>query len=459
MSSNFFGIEIGLNALRSFRTAQEVTGTNISNVSAPGYTRREAVLQPVGTPDSLTGGVRVETIRRLCDSFALAQARDAAGQSGREDALRDVLLEAEQYLNPLDEGGLYAALGSLRDSLGRLAASPADGSLRRVAVGAADAAARAVNGLQDDYYGMLKRIGENASAAVAGLNAKLREVADLNRQVQAAEASGEAANSLRDQRDSAVNELSASLHLEVSETATGVVLVSEGQMLVSGDFCNQLACGLEGPAGDQLKFRVLSPQAISAGEEIVPSSGELKGMADGAAAVADLLGQAGRLLANLASSGPGTVNAVHAAGYTLSGTPSGEDLFTLDPSGRLQVNPKIAAQPSLLAAAAAPYQGDGDNASALAGALRAAQLDGESPEDFVAALASDLGAKASEASKSSDRAKLLKDGADTRVESVSGVSLDEETSRLLELQTSYAAAAKFISTANSMMDDLLAIIK
>lgn len=453
MSSNFFGMEIGLNALRTFKTAQEVVGNNISNVSTPGYVRREAVLQPIGTPDSLTGGVNVENIRRLCDGFAQSRARAASGQARQEEYLRDVTLEAEQFINPLTEGSLYDKLDGFWGALQDLSNSPADASLRQAAVSAAGGVAGAVNSLTADLSALRARIAVEAEAEASLVNARLAEVAALNRQIQEAEAAGLQANSLRDQRDTAVDELAGLLPVDVCESADGFQLSSCGQVLVLGKMPGAVEAGLEGGSPIELKFRL-----AGSGRELAVASGKLGGLAQAVSELDGLSSRVREIFESLSSTAAGSLNAVHSAGFRLSGLPSGEDLFTISSEGRLRVNPLIEADPSLLAASATGSAGDGANAAALAAVLKPSSGAASAPSGRVAALASVLGARAEELEKSASRAGLVERAALDRYESTAGVSLDEETAKLLELQNSYAAAAKFISAANQMMDDLLAMV-
>lgn len=454
MGANFTAIEIGLSALRSFKDAQNVIGNNISNVSTPGYVRREAVFQPVGAAGDRTGGgVNVTAVRRLCDGFAQAQSRVATGAARKEELLRDTAVEAEQYLNPLTEGSLYERFGTFWNSLQALSNSPADGGLRQSALAGAGNVAQAVNDLSDNYAAMKVRLGQAADGAVTDLNSRLKEVAALNHQIQAAEACGTQANTLRDQRDQAVSAIAGSLDVDINEQADGLHLSCGGQMLVSGASASAVSVSLEGVSAQEFKFR------LSPGQEIKPLSGKLAGMQESLAEIETLSGEVKKISASLASSAPGTLNAIHRAGYTLAGAPSGEDLFNFDSAGRLRVNPNIAGDASQLAAAQTPNPGDGSNAAALAAALKAPQLADVSPADFISSLASALGTKTAELKKSADRLDLVESAALTRVDSSSGVSLDEETAKLLELQNSYATVAKFISSANEMMDQLLAIIR
>ena len=454
MGAYFSGIEIGLTALRSFKTAEDVIGNNIANVSTPGYVRREAVLQAAGSSEDLAGGgVNVTGIRRLCDGFARAQARAASGAARKEEFLRDTMVEAEQYLNPLTGGSLYDQLGTFWTSLQALSNSPADGGLREAALAGAKNVAQAVNELSGNYTAMKVQLGQAASAAVTDLNSQLQNVAALNRQIQSAEASGNEAATLRDQRDQLVGSIAGNMNVDVCEQADGLYISCGGQVLVFGSSAAEVGAGLEGAAGGELTFRLAS------GQKLEPVSGRFSGLQESVAQISALGAEVRRLSDSFASSAPGSLNAIHSAGRTLSGAPSGEPLFNLDPYGRLQVNPAIAGDASLLAAAQTSGQGDGSNASALAAALKAPQIGSLSPSEFLSAAASRVGTRTANLTSAANRAGLVESAALDTVDSTSGVSLDEETSRLLELQNSYASAAKFISAANSMMDDLLALIR
>jgi flagellar hook-associated protein 1 FlgK len=75
--------------------------------------------------------------------------------------------------------------------------------------------------------------------------------------------------------------------------------------------------------------------------------------------------------------------------------------------------------------------------------------------DNLRSLAGRLGSLASAADQTNTAAQTALTGYQTARSSADGVSVDEETVDLLKYQRSYEAAAKVISTANSMMDTLI----
>jgi flagellar hook-associated protein 1 len=132
------------------------------------------------------------------------------------------------------------------------------------------------------------------------------------------------------------------------------------------------------------------------------------------------------------------------------------------PSGWIVVNPKLAADPGAVAAAsgtAGISSGIGDGAAALAIAqlrTRPVMLGQASGFDaFFAAQTADIGLRGEEAAKSLDTAKLvIKDLTDMR-ESISGVNIDEEMTKMITYQRGYAAIARFITTFDEMLDVII----
>ena len=74
---------------------------------------------------------------------------------------------------------------------------------------------------------------------------------------------------------------------------------------------------------------------------------------------------------------------------------------------------------------------------------------------YYDALVGRVGADTSAASYQSTYQSSLADQTKAQKLSVSGVSLDEELTNLIKFQHSYQAAAKLISTANSMFETVL----
>lgn len=102
--------------------------------------------------------------------------------------------------------------------------------------------------------------------------------------------------------------------------------------------------------------------------------------------------------------------------------------------------------------------GDNRNMLALAGLQSEPLLDGSSASyrDVYSGLVANVAVKTRQAENAaSSEAVLLAQAVEAR-DSVSGVNLDEEAARLLQLQQSYQAAAQIIATADTLFQTLLA---
>jgi flagellar hook-associated protein 1 FlgK len=156
------------------------------------------------------------------------------------------------------------------------------------------------------------------------------------------------------------------------------------------------------------------------------------------------------------------------------------DLFVLSGNrpSTLAVRPDLASDPARLSRARLDVQtgpllatlgGRGDNraAQALAGAF-AAQHDvlarGGLPARPVtlAAYAGDLVAhaamRAQHAAGVAQRDRALADALEFRAAAVSGVNLDEELARMVQLQQAYSVAARIISVTDELFDELLGTV-
>lgn len=186
-------------------------------------------------------------------------------------------------------------------------------------------------------------------------------------------------------------------------------------------------------------------------------------------------------LNKLANALAGKVNTIHQGGEITDEDKKGLDLYgnqgelffvkdgTSDPptsAGEIAVNPALISDVNMIAAASGtPYDppvppppGDGTNALAIA-QLRQQSVDfGESSQtidDFYRNLVARLGVSANEANRMVENQGVLVDQLTNRKESLSGVSLDEEMANLVQFQRAYEAAARVITTMDSLLDTLI----
>jgi len=132
------------------------------------------------------------------------------------------------------------------------------------------------------------------------------------------------------------------------------------------------------------------------------------------------------------------------------------------PSGWIEVNPSLLKDPSLVAAGFGENgrpanPGNGDAAAAIASIRNNSIMVGRFAtfDDYFANTIGDIGLMGEESKRSlATETQIMKYLRDWR-QSISGVNIDEELSNMIRFQHGYNAAARFISTVNSMLDTLI----
>ena len=135
------------------------------------------------------------------------------------------------------------------------------------------------------------------------------------------------------------------------------------------------------------------------------------------------------------------------------------NFFTGDSSSTIGISSRIMSNPENIAASQTGAPGDNGNALAIANLQNSLTMDGntQSITDFYNNIVTDMGNKTSAANNQQQAQTSLLGQLTTLQQSVSGVSLDEETSNLLQYQKSYEMAARVVGTADQMLDSLLQI--
>jgi len=109
-------------------------------------------------------------------------------------------------------------------------------------------------------------------------------------------------------------------------------------------------------------------------------------------------------------------------------------------------------------------QGDGNNALKIA---QLAQMKIASPDQFgtftstlgdaYSSMVGKLGAEKTNSAATLSTATTLKDYLQKQIDSISGVSMDEELGNMVKFQNSYSASARYMSTVSRLMDTLIGL--
>jgi flagellar hook-associated protein 1 FlgK len=142
-----------------------------------------------------------------------------------------------------------------------------------------------------------------------------------------------------------------------------------------------------------------------------------------------------------------TVNTAHAAGYSKDGS-TGLNFFAGTTAGTIKV---AITDPDKVATASSPGTTDGSVADKLAASVSAAN----GPDLKYQSMIGALGVAAQGSSRRNDIQATVTEQVDADREAQSGVNLDEEMTNLLTYQRGYEAAARVLTTIDSMLDQLI----
>lgn len=478
MRSTFAGLEVGLRALRAHQLGLSVTGHNIANANARGYSRQRVSLVATtpytapafnrpASPGQIGTGVEVSDIRRVRDEFIEMQLRMESQTTGQWQALLDGYEQIEMIFNEPSDTGITTSLTEFWKSWQQLSLTPADMAARAVVRQTGALLADSIRHTYTQLHRYREEIDGAIGVKVNHINYLSQQIADLNKQIVAVAVSGQHPNDLLDARDLLVQELSEIANIQaVTDEKLQMHISISGSSLVQGSHVSKLA----------LKEESEGYSVTWAGTEVkaIFNGGELKGLFQ----LRDDILRDGYMaeLNRFAKALIEEVNEIHRGGYGYDPAaendsdryPRGVDFFIGEATDGKWAQ-DIALSSALLdedglkyiaagkgdAGAEAP--GNGDNAKAIAVLLQETKnsdLNGSLP-DFLASLVASLGVDSQEAQRMVANQTVLMEHLARRQEAVSGVSLDEEISNLIRFQHAYNAAARLITTLDESLSTVI----
>jgi flagellar hook-associated protein 1 FlgK len=160
----------------------------------------------------------------------------------------------------------------------------------------------------------------------------------------------------------------------------------------------------------------------------------------------------------------GTVNGILESGTvsTNAGAAAGTALFTTsstptDAAASLEVNPAITASQLAPVDSSGNANGNANQLAALTDTT-VAQLGGMSLTQYFGQITSDIGQENQTATDNQTSQQQVVAQATTLINQVSGVSLNEEATNVLQFQSAYQASAQVLTVLNTIADSVIAMI-
>jgi flagellar hook-associated protein 1 len=459
VSGLFGALSAATRALEAQRYGLEVTGQNIANVNTPGYARREAILRSVAPtdPSDAGGGVDVVGVRATRDRMLERRLQMERPAEQRDAAIADALSVVQVAVGQPGES-IDARLSAFFDAVSRLADDPTSSTARQETVQSGQSLAAAFRDMSTRLTGERRSIDTQVRGTVDEVNSLATRYATLNDALAQTSADSSTAMQLRDEQKVVLDRLTELVDVQsVARSDGGTDLsIGSGRPLVIGAVSHALTASPTPPEG---LFAISTDEGADLTGEV--SGGRLGGYLQ----VRDVSipGYLGRLDA-LAYQVAVEFNKVHEKGYDAGGGVGGD--FFVAPTAvagaaaAFTVDPDLADNPSLIAAAGVPASGDNQNARALANLRDARVMNGgqatmiEAWSQLVYRIGSDTQAAQQE---QQSRAEIVSQ-VEALTDAVSGVSLDEEAMMMMRFQRAYEANARFFQAVNQSIDTLMGML-
>jgi flagellar hook-associated protein 1 FlgK len=394
---------------------------------------------------SVGTGVVLDKIESLRDSMLQIQINQATQQNSSLNASLQQLKQIQTQFAS-STSGIGADISNFFNSLQQLSPNPSDLTLRQGVLTAADTLATDFNTAAQNLQTQRANVDQNVVQTVTEVNSLTSQIASVDQQISNLQSINQAPGALVDQQNNLIQQLSALVDVQVIPTGQGItVATANGTTLVSGSQSTALTTQV-GSNG---------MHDIMAGAQDITSSltgGSLAGLIQ----IRDQeISSIGTSLDQLASGLATALNTANAQGYDLNGNQGG-NIFAPPPAGGVGAAAAMTVtmtDPALVAASSDGTSGSNGNLANLSAVANQAVANGQTPIDAYSTLVGQIGNTTSNTSADADASNAILQQLQDQNGSVSGVSIDEEASNLIQYQTAYQAAARVVTTVNLLMLD------
>jgi flagellar hook-associated protein 1 FlgK len=440
-----------MQALEVSEGALNATSNNISNSTTPGYPREIPEISE--SPETFSGGavtgggVSLNGLQSVRDELLNLQIQQQTSAQSSADAESSALQQVQTNFSTTgnDIASTFSAFSS---DLAQLSASPSSTSAQSAVISSGQNLAESFNTTANSLTTEQSAMNTQVTQTVSQINSLTQQIAQLNGQVSQLTAAGQDGGTAEDQRDQLVQQLSQLTGVSVTQSSDGeVITTGNGTPLVMGS----QSYSLQTTTGSDGMQHVLD----SNGTDITSTlqGGTLGGSIQTRdQVIPSYLTQLNTLASQFASA----FNAAQAKGYDSNGN-VGQNFFSVPASiaGAAAGITVSITDPSQIAISSDGTAGSNGNVANLSAALTNALPSGQTPAQAYANLVFQVGNDASNSSSQSTAIGQNILQLTNQQSSVSGVSIDEETTNLIRYQTAYEAAARIVSTIQQLTTDTL----
>ena len=399
------------------QVAIQTTSHNISNINTPGYSRQR-VNQSASSPYSMPGknsnfgagqigtGAQIDDVTRIRNSFYDYQYRSESHQYGSTSVKYEYFKNIEGIFNEPSDTAISSSLNSFFNSWSELSKDPQSSGVKSVVIENGKYLSNSINSAFKRLESLEEGLDKQSEYIMDEVNSMLSQLDKLEKNIKIIQGSGKSPNDFLDQRDQLLDNLSFKLNINDKDVKATLKKAYDANGKVTLDDLTKSGVKISGELEGTLSMK----------QEINKYKGGLK------------------QLANTITS---NVNKA-----------AGQDIFKAKDGELISINPEMLQEPEKI------------NVTADI-ALKVYELKSEkiningkdmTINTFYNSMIQDLGQSSAAVIRDESNQSKLLENIDSSRSSVSGVSLDEEMISLVQLQHTYSANAKVMSTIDSLLD-------
>lgn len=449
-------LNIAVNSLMADQAALNVTSNNIANANTPNYTVETPVLveqAPATYGNMLLGqGVELQNIQTVRDQVLQSRINQETQTQGQVNSYLGGMNQVQSLFNEAQGVGLQNVMSQFFNSLQSLSTNPTDASLRQGVVSAGQNLASAFNQAASGLSQVRSGLDQSVGQTVTQINQLTSQIAQLNSQIDALQGTPSAPNTLLDQRNQLVTQLSQYVGVNAINTTSGTfeLTTTNGSALVVG----------------QSSFALQSQLNTTDGLQHIYAQGvDITSSING--------GQLGGLLQARDQSVPATQTSLDTLAYNLATAFNAQSASGYDANGNAGVNffnqpsaiTGYAAQmsvaitdPNLIAASSDGTPGSNGNALALAAIQNQPLINGQNVTDYYSGLVNTIGNDVAGANTQQQSVSGVLSQLQNQLSSESGVSINQEAANLVQFQNAYQASAQVVTIVQQLFQSTLNMV-
>ena len=398
------------------QVAIQTTSHNISNINTPGYSRQR-VNQSASSPYSMPGknsnfgagqigtGAQIDDVTRIRNSFYDYQYRSESHQYGNTSVKYEYFKNIEGIFNEPSDTAISSSLNSFFNSWSELSKDPQSSGVKSVVIENGKYLSNSINSAFKRLESLEEGLDKQSEYIMDEVNSMLSQLDKLEKNIKIIQGSGKSPNDFLDKRDQLLDNLSFKLNINDKDVKATLKKAYDANGKVTLDDLTKSGVKISGELEGTLSMK----------QEINKYKGGLK------------------QLANTITS---NVNKA-----------AGQEIFKAKDGELISINPEMLQEPEKI------------NVTADI-ALKVYELKSEKVNingkdmtinTFYNSMIQDLGQSSAAVIRDESNQSKLLENIDSSRSSVSGVSLDEEMISLVQLQHTYSANAKVMSTIDSLL--------